>query len=47
MSIKRQYPCGDELNTQMLHDMDAWMMEIVTGTPTKPQPQVIPSADMN
>ncbi len=28
----RQYPCGDELNTQMLHDMDTWMMELVTGT---------------
>ncbi len=27
----RQYPCGDELNTQMLSDMDSWMMEIVTG----------------
>lgn len=27
----RQYLCGDELNTQMLHDMDCWMMEIVTG----------------
>lgn len=27
----RQYPCGDELNTQMLCDMDHWMMEIVTG----------------
>lgn len=27
----RQYPCGDELYTQMLHDMDQWMMEIVTG----------------
>ena len=27
----RQYPCGDELNTQMLQDMDRWMMEIVTG----------------
>jgi hypothetical protein len=27
----RQYPCGDELNTQMLCDMDRWMMEIVTG----------------
>ncbi len=27
----RQYPCGDELTTQMLHDMDVWMMEIVTG----------------
>lgn len=27
----RQYPCGDELTTQMLHDMDVWMMEQVTG----------------
>ncbi len=27
----RQYPCGDELDTQMLHDMDVWMMEQVTG----------------
>jgi phospholipase/carboxylesterase len=29
----RQYPCGHELTTQMLSDLDAWMMEIVTGTP--------------
>lgn len=29
----RQYPCGDELTTQMLHDMDAWLMERVTGIP--------------
>jgi phospholipase/carboxylesterase len=43
----RQYPCGDELNSQMLRDMDAWMMEIVTGTPTKPQPPVIPMAELN
>jgi phospholipase/carboxylesterase len=28
----RQYPCGDELTTQMLHDMDVWIMERVTGT---------------
>jgi phospholipase/carboxylesterase len=27
----RQYPCGDELNTQMLHDMNVWIMEQVTG----------------
>jgi phospholipase/carboxylesterase len=27
----RQYPCGDELTTQMLADMNAWMMERVTG----------------
>jgi phospholipase/carboxylesterase len=27
----RQYPCGDDLTTQMLHDMDAWMMERING----------------
>lgn len=27
----RQYPCGDELTTRMLHDMNVWMMERVTG----------------
>jgi phospholipase/carboxylesterase len=27
----RQYPCGDELTTQMLHDLNAWIMERVTG----------------
>lgn len=27
----RQYPCGDELTTQMLHDMNVWIMERVTG----------------
>jgi phospholipase/carboxylesterase len=27
----RQYPCGDELNTQMLHDINVWLMEQVTG----------------
>lgn len=28
----RQYPCEDELTTQMLKDLDAWLMEQVTGT---------------
>jgi phospholipase/carboxylesterase len=27
----RQYPCSDELTTQMLSDMNSWMMEQVTG----------------
>lgn len=27
----RQYPWGDELNPQMLHDMNVWIMEQVTG----------------
>lgn len=28
----RQYPCGDEVTTQMLRDLDVWLMEQVTGT---------------
>jgi phospholipase/carboxylesterase len=31
----RQYPCGDELTTQMLRDMDSWLMEQVTGIPAE------------
>ena len=31
----RQYPCGDELTTQMLHDIDVWVMEQVTGVPSE------------
>ena len=27
----RQYPCSDELTTQMLGDLDVWLMDIVTG----------------
>lgn len=27
----RQYPCGDELHARMLHDMNLWLMEEVTG----------------
>ncbi len=34
----RQYPCGDEVNTQMLKDMDKWIMEHVTGTPSAEKP---------
>lgn len=29
----RQYPCGDELTTQMLLDVNAWIMERITGVP--------------
>ena len=29
--ILRQYPCGHELTTQMLSDLNVWMMELVTG----------------
>jgi phospholipase/carboxylesterase len=31
----RQYPCGDELTTKMLSDMDAWIMGQVTGSPAQ------------
>lgn len=34
----RQYPCGDELTTQMLHDLDVWTMERVTGSVSASQP---------
>jgi phospholipase/carboxylesterase len=27
----REYPCEDELTTQMLSDVDAWLMEQITG----------------
>ena len=30
----RQYPCGDELTTKMLADINVWLMEIVTGVPS-------------
>jgi phospholipase/carboxylesterase len=42
----RQYPCGDELTTQMLHDLDVWLMEQVTGVTTpapEPEPTPLPS----
>lgn len=28
----RQYPCGDELRTSMLADLDRWMMDVISGT---------------
>lgn len=37
----RQYPCGDEVTTQMLHDMDVWLMERVTGCVCEPTPTPI------
>ena len=30
----RQYPCGDDITTKMLADMNTWIMEQVTGFPT-------------
>ena len=43
----RQYPCGDELTTQMLHDMDVWLMERVTGQKQTPQPSQPPLTEAN
>jgi phospholipase/carboxylesterase len=34
----RQYPGGDELTTQMLCDLDHWMMELITGRPATVEP---------
>ena len=31
----RQYSCGDELIAHMLHDIDVWVMERVTGMPSE------------
>jgi phospholipase/carboxylesterase len=38
----RQYPCGDELTTQMLHDLDVWLMEQVTGV-VEPAAETMPT----
>ena len=43
----RQYPCGDELTTQMLHDMDVWLMEQVTGVVHNENHQPAPLPDWN
>lgn len=31
----RQYPCGQEVTTKMLSDLNVWMMERVAGVPTE------------
>ncbi|HTN75034.1 MAG TPA: PHB depolymerase family esterase [Pirellulaceae bacterium] len=43
----RQYPCGDELTTNMLSDMDRWLMEQVTGVEHKPEPEAPPTGEFN
>ena len=43
----RHYPAGDELTTQMLHDLNMWMMEIVTGNPTGPRHPPVAPVDSN
>jgi phospholipase/carboxylesterase len=43
----RQYPCGDELTTRMLHDMDGWIMEQVTGQSAASQEPAPPRDEIN
>ena len=42
----RQYPCGNQLTDQMLHDMDVWMMQLVTGVSMSDDEQQLPD-DIN
>ena len=39
----RQYPCDDEMTTQMLADLDRWLMEQVTGVAAAEEPQQAPT----
>jgi phospholipase/carboxylesterase len=39
----RQYPCDDELTTQMLRDLDVWLMEQVTGVASECREPALPS----
>lgn len=44
----RQYPCGDELISNMLTDMDAWVMEQVTGIPVAEEVSLLlPPEELN
>jgi phospholipase/carboxylesterase len=38
-AMVRQYPCGQEVTTAMLSDMNAWIMQQVTGTPWEGAPR--------
>ncbi|MBM4004095.1 MAG: hypothetical protein FJ295_12545 [Planctomycetes bacterium] len=43
----RQYPCGDELTTKMLSDLNVWLMERVTGQAAQPESTPEDSSDWN
>lgn len=43
----RQYPGGDELSTQILHDIDVWVMEQVTGVPSEADRETSEYLDLN
>jgi phospholipase/carboxylesterase len=38
----RQYPCGDDLLPQMLHDMNVWIMDRVTGVDSSEAQDLFP-----
>jgi len=38
----RQYPCGDDLTTNMLSDMDRWIMEQLNASQSVPHDQPSP-----
>ena len=42
----RQYPCGDDLTTQMLSDMDRWMMDQICPT-TQPAAESVDCQELN
>lgn len=43
----RQYPCGDEIVTNMLSDIDRWIMEQVTGIQHTPEPECPQRGEFN
>jgi phospholipase/carboxylesterase len=43
----REYPCGDELTTIMLQDLDRWVMQHVTGVPSEEPHEVPLPSDWN
>jgi len=44
----RQYPCKEDVDVQMLHDMDIWMMDRITGVDmTAPNQHPLRPGDSN
>jgi phospholipase/carboxylesterase len=43
----RQYPCGDELTTHILADMDRWIMQLVTGIEHVPEEKSPHAGELN
>jgi len=45
VTLRQYHPCGDEITTQMLSDMDAWIMELVTGVATLSEQPLCPGPE--